>query len=105
VPFSPADRPFARGISREAERFATLFRAVPIVKEWPDHPAVRPMLRAFRNINKALSSRDRRGYVSSAQQRRMGREFARIGAALQGRAAARRKTTRKRTTRRGAAKR
>ena len=72
-------------MSREAEKFAQLFREVPVVRDWPNHPAVRPMLQSFRNINKALATRDRRGFVSAAQQARMGREFGKIGVALQGR--------------------
>lgn len=85
MPFSLADRPVARAVSKEAEKFARLLGTVPIVREWPDHPAVRPMLRSFRNINKALATRDARGYVTTAQQARMGREFQKLGAALQSR--------------------
>jgi hypothetical protein len=51
------------------------------------------MLRSFRNVNKALATRDSRGYVSAAQQARMGREFGKIGDALQG---AKKKTRRTR---------
>lgn len=72
-------------MSKEAEKFARLLRTVPVVKEWPNHPAVRPMLRSFRNVNKALATRDARGYVTAAQQARMGREFQKLGAALQSR--------------------
>jgi hypothetical protein len=82
MPFSPADRPVARRVSTEAEKFAKLFRKVPVVKGWPDHKAVRPMFRAFRDLNKALATRDRRGYVSVAAQSRMGRAFQKIGAAM-----------------------
>ncbi len=61
------------------------------------------MLRSFRNVNKALATRDERGYVSSAQQARMGREFQKLGAALQSRPkkrSAKRRMTRRRTTKR-----
>jgi len=78
----PKDRAVARSVSREATKFARLLVKVPVVKGAPNHPAVRPMLRSFRNINRALASRDKRGWVSLAQQARMGKEFQNIGAAL-----------------------
>lgn len=83
MPFSVPDGPHAMNVSKEAAKFARLFRTVPVVGGAPNHPAVRPMLRSFRNINRALATRDANGYVSLAQQARMGREFAKIGAALQ----------------------
>lgn len=69
-------------VARHAEEFARLFRAIPVVKDGPTHPAVGPMLRAFQSINKALGARDRRGWVPLAQQRRMGQGFHKIGDAL-----------------------
>ena len=82
VPFSVADRPVARSLTREAAKFGRLFGTIPVVKGAPNHPAVRPMLRSFKNINRAVSKRDSKGYVSLAQQARIAREFHKIGAAL-----------------------
>jgi len=82
VPFSRRDRQVAAGVSREAQKFARLFRRIPVADDAPDHPAVRPMLRSFRNINRAIATRDSKGWVSLAQQARIGREFQKIGAAL-----------------------
>jgi len=83
VPFSYADRPFRKTVAAEAERFARLMRTVPAGKDHPNHPAIRPMARAFKSLNKALKKRDDRGYVSLASQKRMGQEFVKIGKALQ----------------------
>lgn len=58
-------------------------RTVPAGKEYPNHPAIRPMARAFKNLNRALKKRDGHGYVSLAGQMRMGQEFVKIGRALQ----------------------
>lgn len=57
-------------------------RTVPAGKAYPNHPAIRPMARAFKSLNKALKKRDDRGYVRLADQERMGQEFVKIGRAL-----------------------
>ena len=84
-------------VANEAVKFAKLLRTVPVVKGWPNHPAIRPMLRSFVSLNKALASRDARGYVSASQQARMGREFTKIGRALV--ASAKKRGTRRRAKR------
>jgi hypothetical protein len=72
-------------------------RTIPAGKDYPNHPAIRPMARAFKSLNKALKKRDERGYVSLANQKRMGQEFVNIGDALLGRASGR---TKRRATKR-----
>ncbi len=84
MPIFGKDVPTLSQVVKETERFGALLKKVPVVYgARSSHPAVRPMLRSFRSINRALASRDRRGYVSVAQQARIGREFKKIGAAFQ----------------------
>lgn len=82
MPIHFAQRPALRQTARQVERFADLLRKVPVARDVPPHPAIGPMLRSFRKINRAMATRDKIGYVSVAQQTSIGEEFRKIGDAF-----------------------
>jgi hypothetical protein len=82
VPFSVPDGRELPKVTKEVRTFARLLGTVPVVRGQKNHPAIRPMLRSFRNINRAMAKRDAKGWVRLSDQARVAREFNKIADAM-----------------------
>lgn len=90
MPFIGRDARHAKGLAREAEKFAKLLRTIPVSKDAASHPEIKAALASFKRINKQLATRNAKGEVTVARRFRIGREFQRMGAALRSRPARKR---------------
>ena len=82
MPFFSKDAKEARGLAREAEKFARLLRTIPVSKTAPPHPEIKAAHASFKRINTHLATRNAKGEVTVGRKFRIGREFQRIGTAL-----------------------